>query len=480
MGIKKYIATKDNTITNAFGEVFKNRLTGTNAGLADSVEIFSIFGQQTSSVDGNEKSRALLQFSTANIQTDIDNLVIESGSNFVLRMFSAETPDATPTDFTLVVAPISQSWTEGAGPELSNKDYTGASNWDSASVGTGWTTTGGDFLSSPVYTASFITGYENLEVDITPLVEEWLNSTITNNGLAVYLTSSDEMASASYYTKRFYSRTSEYILKRPVIEARYDDSRIDDASTFYLSSALAPAADNLNTLYLYNYIGGQLTNLPSVGTNDILLSVYSGSTSPSGSKLTLPVGGGVSSAGDTNVTGSYVTTGIYSASFAYVSSSISPIFPLWHSGSVEYVTGSEITVLNHSASSNRDFTNYVIIPTNLKQSYTMLEKTTIRLYIRPKDWSPTIYPDGTTTPSSSLLENIYYEVKRDIDALKVIPYGTGSSNKGFTKMSYDSSGNYFDLDFSQFEAGYRYNISFIIKKDLNFVEQTDKFEFRVD
>ena len=81
---------------------------------------------------------------------------------------------------------------------------------------------------------------------------------------------------------------------------------------------------------------------------------------------------------------------------------------------------------------------------------------------------------------SSILENVYYEVKRNSYSLKVIPYGTGSGNKGFTKMSYDGEGNYFDLDLSQFEAGYRYNISFVIKKDLNFVEQTDKFEFRVD
>ena len=103
----------------------------------------------------------------------------------MLRLFSAETPEPPPTNFTLVVAPISQSWTEGWGPNLANKDYTAASNWDSASAGTAWTSAGGDFLSSPVFTASFVTGYEDLEVDITTLVEEWLNSTITNNGLAV-------------------------------------------------------------------------------------------------------------------------------------------------------------------------------------------------------------------------------------------------------------------------------------------------------
>ena len=101
MSVRKYIANKDTTITNAFGEVFDNRLTGSNAGLADSIEVFSLFGQFTSSAAGNEKSRALLQFPIINIQSDIDNSVIESGSNYILRLFSAETPETPPTNWSL-------------------------------------------------------------------------------------------------------------------------------------------------------------------------------------------------------------------------------------------------------------------------------------------------------------------------------------------------------------------------------------------
>jgi len=480
MSTKKYTATKDNTITNAFGEIFMNRLTGTNAGLADTVEVFSIFGEQTSSAAGNQKSRALLEFSTTAIQADVDNLVIKSGSNYTLRMFNAETPSGPPTNFTLAVVAVSRSWTEGTGPNLANKDYTGVSNWDDASSGVSWTTAGGDFHVSPAFSASFVTGDEDLEVDITTLVGQWLDGTKTNYGLGIYLIANEEATTNTFFNKMFYSRTSEYISKRPVIEARYDDSKQDDTATFYLSSALAPAASNLNTLYLYNYAGGQLTNLPNVGTAEILLSVYSGSSVPTGSKLNLPPGSGVATSGDTNVTGGYDSTGIYSASFAYVSSSITNIFPVWHSGSTEYSTGSSITILTHSAESSRDFTSYAITPTNLKPTYTTSEKATIKLYTRPKDWTPTIYPAGTTTLSSSLLENVYYQIKRRSDGLKIIPYGTGSGNEGFTRMSYDSQGNYFDLDFSQFEAGYKYQISFVIKKDLSYIEQTDTFDFRVD
>jgi hypothetical protein len=238
------------------------------------------------------------------------------------------------------------------------------------------------------------------------------------------------------------------------LESRYDDAKKDNASTFYLSSALAPAADNLNNLYLYNYINGQLQNLPDVGTGKILLSIYSGTTAPAGSKLKLPTGGGVVADGDTNVTGSYVSTGIYSASFAYASSSITTVFPVWHSGSVEYATGSAVSVLTFDSLDNRDFDDFVILPANVKQSYSTAEKARIKLYVRPKDWSPTIYPDGTETASST--------------------------NDAFTKTSYDGEGNYFELDFSQFEAGYKYRASFVVKKDLSFIEQEDNIVFRVD
>ena len=43
----------------------------------------------------------------------------------------------------------------------------------------------------------------------------------------------------------------------------------DDASNFYLSSSRVPAADNLNTLYLYNYVRGQLQDIPGLTGDNI-------------------------------------------------------------------------------------------------------------------------------------------------------------------------------------------------------------------
>ncbi|HAI18727.1 MAG TPA: hypothetical protein DCM10_12240, partial [Xanthomarina gelatinilytica] len=57
---------------------------------------------------------------------------------------------------------------------------------------------------------------------------------------------------------------------------------------------MATADENLNKIYLYNYFRGQLRNIPSIGTDSIYVSLFSGSaddSSPFGSALELVVDG---------------------------------------------------------------------------------------------------------------------------------------------------------------------------------------------
>ena len=144
----------------------------------------------------------------------------------------------------------------------------------------------------------------------------------------VFLTSSLESALTSYYTKKFFASGSEYYFYRPVLEAQWNSSLQDDSNNFYLSSSLADAASNINTLYLYNNVRGKLTNIPSIGTGSIYLTVHTASGAP---------------AIQAAVTGGWASTGIYSASIVYTGSATS-IYPVWFSGSTQFHTGSEITV----------------------------------------------------------------------------------------------------------------------------------------
>ena len=512
MAIKRYKADADTTIVNAFQPGLKTRGTGANMGEADVSEVFSIYGRQTTS--SQELSRVLTKFPITSISTDRTNSVIPaSGSvSFYLRLFNAEHSKTVPRDYTIVVKPVAQSWQEGVGLDLEGykdltKGNTGA-NWMSASSNTSWTgssyTTddcvGGSYRTGaldPNFKASFSTGLEDLEIDITPLVEHWMAATIPNYGIGVYLSSSYEAsasvgentatpavlpltggATKSYYTKRFFARGTQYFFKRPVIEARWNSTVKDDRGDFYYSSSLAPAADNLNIIYLYNYVRGRLTNIPSIGTTgSILVSLYSGSSdnsAPSGSKLALYDG-------NTNITGGYKSTGIYTASMAITAAAtpLTTLYDVWHSGSTEYFTGSITPVVLSAAQTVAAPTYYMNI-TNIKGKYRSDETARFNLYIRDKNWSPTIYTVANATPESTTILSASYRVFRIMDGLDAIPYGTGSDLH--TQMSYDVSGNYFDFDMNLLQSGYAYAFKFAFYDSAlsSWVEQPEVFKFRVE
>ena len=510
MGIQRYSASIDTTISNAYQMNLRTRATGSNMGLADTLEVFSIYGQESSA--SSELSRILIQFPVDVISSDrsTGNIPVSGSASFFLKMYNAEHTHTLPKDFKLTIAALTQSWDEGYGLDMDEyKDltYSGfGSNWIQASSATlpatassDWITAGGDFYSdvSSSFTASFEDGTENICVDITTLVEQWLNSTDNvlgqkpNYGVIIKFPDAQEAEKRSYYTKKFFARHSEYVLKRPSIEARWDSSKRDSAGDFYLSSSLATGDENLNTIYLYNNIRGRLRNIPIVedGANDILVSIYSGSKDnsvpDSGSKYSLPIGGGVVANNDVNVTGGYVSTGIYSASFAYTGSATT-IFPVWHNISlgqetkVEFHTASAITVKTFDSVDYNPHPEYVTSIVNLRDTYHRDEKSTrFRLYIREKDWNPNIYDRATSDIPTAIVEDAHYRIYRTVDEFEVVSYGTGSTEH--TKLSYDTSGSYFDFPMEILEAGYMYAIRFIYKMpDGNYREQPEIFKFRVD
>jgi len=113
MSIKRYVANKDTTITNAFMPNMVDRAVNSNMGASDSLEIFSIYGQTyTSSL---EQSRILVQFPTEDILNDrtISKIPGSGSVKFFLRMFNVEHPFSLPKDYKIHVSALSQSWDEG-------------------------------------------------------------------------------------------------------------------------------------------------------------------------------------------------------------------------------------------------------------------------------------------------------------------------------------------------------------------------------
>ena len=502
----KYTASADNTIVNAFQPNLITRGTGANAGRADVVEVFSIYGRETTpegtTSGSQELSRYLVQFPIDKISADRSSgkLPALGSVSFYLRMYNAESSKTVPVDYKLGAHRVTQEWEEGVGLDLEGyKDLVNGqigSDWIQAKKGADWTTVGGAYssVSGEYFEQTFPDGLEDIEINITSLVEKWLDVT-PNYGMLVKLSSSYEAyyssstglntgslihnpdgAKDSYYTKRFFARGTQFFYKRPTIEARWNDIIRDDRSRFNYSSSRAPAADNLNTLYFYNMIRGRLTNLPDVGTNDILLSLYGGNTAdsaPSGSALTLYDG-------NTNLTGGWVSTGIYSCSVAITSAAtpLNTLYDVWHSASVQYYTSS-IAPKTLDTGGTDEVEKYYINISNLKEAYSNKDLVRLNLYSRAKDWEPTIYTVANNTPEVLPILSASYRVYRLLDGLNVIPYGTGPEQH--TVLSYDTKGNYFKLDMDLLEPGYAYAIKIAIYDAVrqSWQEQDETFKFKV-
>lgn len=575
--IKKFYATKDNTITNAFQENLKTRGTGSNMGASDILEVFSIYGQASST--SSELARILIQF-------EPDFTGIPADAKWYLKMYNAAHSQTVPSKFDLSISPVSSSWEEGYGMDMeyyedltrdgvgsnwinrsgdkvaeitkfeftsdapshygagtaenyvkiyngSNLNYlwfsasatdsagtsgtwteiditglttsssiasafqgavnslsdfsanlvdatvyvtastSGAPTSQASVVGTisgltlstlvegtnatQWNSEGGDYLTANATSSYFETGLENLEVEVTDMVNVWKADSSLNHGFGVALTSSVESETKSFYTKRFFGRDTEFHFQKPVLEARWNSCLKDDRGLFYASSSLASADDNLNTLYLYNVVKGRLRDYPIA-----------------------PTSASIRTSADVSLTSAAVTridTGIYKAQLA-VDTTESTVYDVWYSGSTAYHTGT-ISIKNFASYGYSPESEYVLSMPSLKKEYRKNQTHRFNLYVREKNWSPNIYTVAQRTSIPSLIiPSASFQLRRSIDDLVVIPYGTGSTME--TIMSYDVSGNYFDLDTSYLESGYLYETQFSFYDEQNgWQEQPYRFKFRV-
>jgi len=472
MSIRRYVATSDTTITNAFQENLIYRATGSNMGASDSIEIFSIYGQ--TSLSSSEISRALVKFPIDEIISDrtLGLIPLSGNVEFLLKLYNAEHPLSLPKDYYLSVFPLSQSWDEGYGLDMESYLDPGqgmpngyGANWISGSSTEGWDITGSSYITDE-YKQYFKRGHEDLEINITNLVEKWIDSSYDNNGVLVKLSGSFEDGSQlkSFYTKKFFARDTEFFYKRPIIEVRWEEVVKDDRGNFYASSSLLSDEDNTNNLFFYNRFRGQLKNIPS--NPNVLVKLYTDSNYTN--QLTTV------SCSVTNP-----STGIYKASIKAQTTS-SALYDKWYlsgSESTVYYRGS-FDVYSHDPQDFYSNEEYIYSITNLKSKYNKDENVTIRIFSREKDWSPNIYSVASKNIENIPIKNLYYKIFRIDDGQEIIGYSTGSL--AYSKTSYDGNGNYFNLDMALFEPDYSYGIKFARWDGSVLEEIKNVYKFRVE
>ena len=505
--IRNYTASADNTIVNTFKENLNTRATGSNAGRADILEVYSVYGRQTTS--SQELSRVLVKFPIDQIASDrTSGKLPASGSvNFYLNLYDAETSKTVPNNMRLVVNPLFNDWQEGVGLDLEGyRDLTKGSegsNWMSAPATASWNSVsgGGDFLSSSAdYRAEqlFTNGFENLNLDITPMVERWIRGAdgggVANYGMGIKLTSSQEAkgfgknvkasqdqptqnipdgATKSYYTKRFFARGTQYFFKKPLIQAKWDSTRRDHRGQFFISSSLA-STENINDIYFYNYVRGRLKTIPS--SDALTVSIYSSSAGePTSTRLRIKDS---SNNYADSITATQIETGVYKARLQVVEN-LSVLNDVWSLGTTQIHTGTINSVSLGTAVHAREPTYYINI-TNLQNSYAQDQTARFNVYIREKNWNPTIYAKAVASAPTITIPTASYRVLRIFDNLEVVSHDTGSGLLA-TGLSYDVSGNYFDFDMKLLQPDYEYGfkVAFYDEELSSWQEQNELFKFRV-
>ena len=137
MAIKRYVAIADNTITNQYNAALSTQRTSANAGLADSLEVFKIYGQVTNA--SVEQTRILIKFPinettlpteirTIKQDRDAGILPAKDSVKFFMKLCNVEHPETAPRNFKLVAHPLRRAWDEGLGIDLDEYSDIGQSS----------------------------------------------------------------------------------------------------------------------------------------------------------------------------------------------------------------------------------------------------------------------------------------------------------------------------------------------------------------
>lgn len=482
-------ADKDAYITNKY-VAGAPALSG-NVGIAGSLDLFKLYGiTQVSSgsevIPKTELTRLLIHFDLNPLRELVSAGKVDiSHSSFKcqLNMKDVYGGQTTPSNFDVDVFPLSASFEEGLGKDVvyySDKDVC---NFISASSNVAWSSEGcskacfstgsGDYITSSItipdtkVTQAFLTGEEDLLVDVTSIISATLKNDLPDSGFRISYSDSIEDDLQSYFVKRFASRHAYDESKRPRLIVKFDDSIQDDTSNLYLDS---PVDSNV---FLYNYVHGQLTNLisssqPVVGSDCVLLELQTEVSGVGTYSLYFT--------GSQHSFGSNPATGIYSASINLplsdqnlklnVDQSGSVQFtPIWSSidKTVSYVTGSTIKAYPPKRFTQRlGPQRYTVSVVGISHEYSPDEDVTMRVNIFDKNSPMIIAKRLPFELPGVVLRNVYYGIRDASTNEYIIPFDTVDNS---TRVSSDSGGMYISFNTSALDVSKSYAVDIMMLVD---------------
>lgn len=459
--IYRIFPLRDTFITNFVAPFVNLPVTGSNFGQSEILELFKKLGNSGSAgwPGSSSLGHMLVQFDLTGYQLLTSSLQAPPSPIWRLVMKDARHSETLPSSYDIEVMALSRSWDEGPGFDEDTFVDKGQANWVQAKSNVFWTNPGGDFVTGTIDVFHVDVGPEDIDLDVGNIVSSWLSGTVPNNGFGIRISSSLETNGTDYFVKKFHSRHTNFLDRRPYLEARWDDSIKDDRSDFVF--------DNTGTLFLYNEVRGQPTNIPGISLGQNCMTVRISDLS--GTVLT--------------VSGSWIgQTGIYSCSFSLPTGSYSgsTFSDIWFLGSRSIMTSSFFPTDQFAQPTLSPSRLMVDVP-NLKNEYTLDEEPELRMFVRPYDYNVPAVSTGSFTPVGTILNRCYYRIDNDRTREQVVPYGTGSYAGGtdWTRVSYDGTGNYFKFFMSSLAPGNVYRIVFLIDQDGQKQVVDRGFKFRI-
>ena len=493
--------SKDTYITNKI--VGQIRVTDANVGQAGTIDLFKLYDESTIAGEDYpiELSRCLVYFDLAPIREMSQNTLDITSPTFkcYLKLSDVYAGQTTPSNFTLVVHPLSQSFSEGVGRDVVRFEDVDVCNFITASYTAGpnlWFASGAnasgllgsndiDIISSGnlndgngivdlFVTQSFRLGDEDLVVDVTKIISGTVAGLIPDCGFRIAFSEPQETDSKTRFVKRFASRNTTNTSKRPKLIVSFNDTISDDHQLFYFNST--------GSIFLNNYVRGTPTNLisgssstPVQGHNCLLVKLQTGSFTQyvTGSQITA---------------GQNFQTGIYSASFAinefdsflypHIATSGSVTFDeIWTSldDSIAYYSGSLTINQSDRTSFSQTPERYFVNITNMRPFYKNDELIRFRMFIQDFTQSVT-YTKVPLENTGIVVDKCYYRI-RDFESDEEIV----SFDDPGTLTSNDSTTHYFDFYMSSLPKGRTYTFDFkIINKGLEIIINDVAAKFRVE
>jgi len=207
-----------------------------NTGVDEILEVTKFYDELTEeNFEGN--SRVLIKFDISSISESVASGDISGSIKYYLNLISTE-QNEVQSEYELQVYQVSQSWSEGIGQFYDNPITKYGTSWQYRTNDDKWTT--GSFTSGTIgtnasqsgggtwftasannttYSQTFNKSTNDLKVEVTEYVSDWITGSRTNDGFIVKRTDSQETGSVRHGSSKFFSSETHTIYV-PTLEVR--------------------------------------------------------------------------------------------------------------------------------------------------------------------------------------------------------------------------------------------------------------------